>query len=49
MNDFEFGMILAHVYWAALFVRTEANPLWLLAFGFVWFVFGLFCKLRGFQ
>jgi len=47
MDSFDFGMTLANVYFAALLVRTEANPLILLAFGFVWFVFGVVTKLLG--
>ena len=44
MNMFLYCMLIANVYLAANFVRTESNPLYLLGFGTFWMAIALLSK-----
>ena len=47
MSHYDFGLIVGHIYLAALFVRTETNPLFLLGYGMFWIGLGIICKIMG--
>lgn len=44
MNPFLYCVLIANIYLAANFVRTESNPVYLWAFGTFWMAVDLLSK-----